>query len=161
MMLAATMNTGPMMLYFGQEVGEKAENATGFSGDDGRTSIFDYCHIPQHQRWMNNGAFDGGLLSENDKALRAAYCEILQLCRSKETVISGGFYDLMWANQHIKRQYFYLRHNENEKLLFCLNFDSQHVEIEVIIPEDIVFLIKCDNTLKINLQPFQAIVVEI
>ena len=136
MMLAATMNTNPVMLYFGQEVGENAGGATGFSGDDGKTSIFDYCHVPQHQRWMNNGAFDGGLLSENDKALRATYSEILQLCCSKESIKTGAFYDLMWANPRITRQYFYLRHNENEKLLFCLNFDAQAIEVDVIIPQD-------------------------
>jgi glycosidase len=158
MMLAATMNTGPVMLYFGQEVGEKAENATGFSGDDGRTSIFDYCRVPQHQRWMNNGAFDGGLLSENDKTLRAAYCEILQLCRSKEAIKSGGFYDLMWANPHITRQYLYLRHTENEKLLFCLNFDSQSVETEVVIPEDVLNNL---NKIRIKLEAYQAVAVEL
>ena len=137
MMLAATMNTNPVMLYFGQEVGENAASATGFSGDDGRTSIFDYCHVPQHQRWMNNGAFDGGLLSENDRKLRDVYSEILQLCRSSETIKNGAFYDLMWANPHITRQYLYLRHTETEILLFCLNFDPQPVEINVIIPPDV------------------------
>jgi len=136
MMLVATMNTNPVMLYFGQEVGEPADHAIGFSSDDGRTSIFDYCHVPQHQRWMNNGTFDGGLLTENDKKLRAVYTEILQLCHSKEAIKSGAFYDLMWANPHITRQYFYLRHNADEKLLFCLNFDSQAVETNVIVPPD-------------------------
>ena len=136
MMLAATMNTNPVMLYFGQEVGESADFANGFSGDDGKTSIFDYCHLPQHQRWLNNGVFDGGLLTENNKALRAVYSEILHLCHSKEVIKSGKFYDLMWANPHISRQYFYLRHNEDERLLFCLNFDSQPVELNIIIPQD-------------------------
>ena len=145
MMLAATMNTNPVMLYFGQEVGEPADHATGFNGDDGRTSIFDYCHVPQHQRWMNNGAFDGGLLTENDKKLRTAYNEILHLCRTQKAIKTGAFYDLMWANPHITRQYCYLRHNKDEKLLFCLNFDSQPVEIKLIIPSDAFKIIHIDG----------------
>ncbi|MCL2041934.1 MAG: alpha-amylase family protein [Bacteroidales bacterium] len=165
MMLAATMNTGPVMLYFGQEVGENANGATGFSGDDGRTSIFDYCHVPQHQRWMNNDAFNGGALTDDDKALRAAYCEILQLCRSKEVITNGGFYDLMWANPHLSRQYCYLRHNENETLLFCLNFDSQPVEINVIIPQNAFDIINIKNRaetsgIKMALERYQAMVLE-
>ena len=145
MMLAATMNTNPVMLYFGQEVGENAEGATGFSGDDGRTSIFDYCSVPQHQRWMNNGAFDGGLLTENNKALRTIYCEILQLCRTKDSIKTGNFYDLMWANPHLTRQYFYLRYSETEKLLFCLNFDHQPIEVNLFIPQDAFNFIKINN----------------
>ncbi|MCL2511601.1 MAG: hypothetical protein FWF09_06085, partial [Bacteroidales bacterium] len=129
----------------------------GFSGDDGRTSIFAYCHVPQHQRRMNNGAFDGGLLTENENALRTKYAEILQLCHSKEAVKSGAFYDLMWANPHITRQYFYLRYTENEKLLFCLNFDSQPVEVNVNIPADALKIINLDSDfIRIKLEGYQA-----
>ena len=145
MMLAATMNTNPVMLYFGQEIGENADNATGFSDNDGRTSIFDYCHLPHYQRWTNNGAFDGALLTENEKALRTLYSKILQLCQSKESIKTGAFYDLMWANPHITRQYFYLRYNENETLLFCLNFDQQPVEINIIIPSNVFNTINVDE----------------
>ena len=162
MMLAATMNTNPVMLYFGQEVGEPADHAVGFSGDDGRTSIFDYCHVPQHQRWMNNGTFDGGLLTENDKKLRAKYAEILKLCHSKEAIKSGAFYDLMWANPHITRQYFYLRYTENEKMLFCLNFDGQSVEVNVNIPADAFKILDIDNDfIRIELEGYQAKVFEL
>ena len=45
MALAALMSRGPLMIYNGQEFGEKAEGASGFSGDDGRTSIFDYAFL--------------------------------------------------------------------------------------------------------------------
>ena len=47
--LSALMNTGPFMVYNGQESGENALGEIGYSGDDGRTSIFDYCHMPEHQ----------------------------------------------------------------------------------------------------------------
>ena len=42
MALAALMNKSPLMIYSGQACGEPALGAQGYSGDDGRTSIFDY-----------------------------------------------------------------------------------------------------------------------
>jgi hypothetical protein len=32
--------------------------------------FFDYVGVPSHQRWMNNGKFDGGQLTNSEKALR-------------------------------------------------------------------------------------------
>jgi glycosidase len=57
--VSATLSDGAVMLYFGQEVGEPAAGLSGFSGDDGRTTIFDYWGVPEHQKWMNDGKFDG------------------------------------------------------------------------------------------------------
>jgi hypothetical protein len=59
MIVTATLNTGPVMVYFGQEVGEPAIGTEGFSGNDGRTSIFDYWGVPEHQKWVNNQEYDG------------------------------------------------------------------------------------------------------
>ena len=36
------MHSGPVMIYFGQEVGVDSVGRKGFQGDDGRTTIFDY-----------------------------------------------------------------------------------------------------------------------
>src|SRR5690606_2640868 len=58
MVVSTTLTTSPMMVYFGQEVGEDGSEDAGF-GKPTRTSIFDYIGVPAHQRWMNNGAFDG------------------------------------------------------------------------------------------------------
>jgi glycosidase len=67
--LSATISNGPMMIYFGQEVGEPGLGEEGFQGDDGRTTIFDYWGVPEHQKWMNEGLFDGGKLSDDQKRL--------------------------------------------------------------------------------------------
>ncbi len=61
MVVSATISTSPTMIYFGQEVGEAAEEDAGF-GKPSRTSIFDYIGVPAHQRWMNQKKFDGGAL---------------------------------------------------------------------------------------------------
>lgn len=39
MIVSACMNTNPMMIYFGQELGESGMDSEGFSGRDGRTTI--------------------------------------------------------------------------------------------------------------------------
>jgi glycosidase len=142
MVLAATMNNGPLLLYFGQETGEPAEGYSGFSGDDGRTSIFDYWAVPNHQKWMNNGAFDGKLLPEDLAALMNNYSDISRLCSEHELFSNGSFYDLMWVNEHLFDQtsgkiYAYLRHNEKQVSLIILNFGYNNFnDLQLFIPED-------------------------
>jgi glycosidase len=73
------MGRGPVLLYGGQEVGEPAAGAEGFSGDDARTTIFDYWSMPEVVKWMNGGACDGGRLSAEQRELRAFYGRLLRL----------------------------------------------------------------------------------
>ena len=70
MLVSACLSSSPTMIYFGQEVGEAGAEMAGF-GQPSRTSIFDYIGVPAHQRWMNEGHFDGGQLSTAEKELRA------------------------------------------------------------------------------------------
>ena len=44
------LNTAPFMVYFGEEVGEAAMKEEGFSGKDGRTTIFDWWSISSIKR---------------------------------------------------------------------------------------------------------------
>lgn len=67
MTISSTISSGPVMIYFGQEVGEPGLGVEGFGGEDGRTTIFDYWGVPEHQKWVNNGKFDGGNLSPDQK----------------------------------------------------------------------------------------------
>lgn len=136
MTVAAAMNTGPVMIYGGQESGETAAGATGFSGDDGRTTIYDYASMPQHQQWMNDGKFDGGLLDDEQKALRQFYQQLLTLSRDNEAISGGKFYDLMWANANAPHGiYAWLRYSENEKLLLVVNFEDAEIETLIKIPD--------------------------
>ncbi len=81
MLVTAGMGRGPVMLYFGQEVGEPAAEDAGF-GQAGRTTIFDYWGVPAHQRWMNDGAFDGGALTDAEHSLRDFYIRLMDLVTS-------------------------------------------------------------------------------
>ncbi len=87
--------TGPLMVYNGQELGERSEGSPGFSGDDGRTSIFDYTHLPALQNWLKSFLEKG----EENHPLRDQYAELLKL--SQTSVFSHGeFYALNYAHQN-------------------------------------------------------------
>ncbi len=127
MVVSALWHTGPIMVYAGQEFGEPALGESGFSGDDGRTTIFDYWGVPELQKWVNNGKFDGGQLSADQKALYKSYRKILQLC-SEKAFNQGYFYDLHPHNRtHTKhytdKAYGFLRFKDEQQFLIVTNFD--------------------------------------
>jgi len=139
MMLSATMNTGPIMTYFGQEIGEDAAGSTGFSGDDGRTTIFDYWKVESIQRWRGKSAYSGKGLTTREKNLRKEYQKILKLSISHPAISKGQFYDLMWANKdnhrfHHNHVFAYFRNHMDKSLIFVLNFSDKHLDQSVIIP---------------------------
>jgi glycosidase len=153
MIVSATLATGPLMVYFGQEVGEPATGACGFSGDDGRTTIFDYWGVPAHQQWMNNGAFDGGNLSSAQKQLRGFYSKLLNITKDNEALCTGQFYELMIANQHQPgfdtMLYIYLRYTVQHKVLVITNFNRTERTINIKIPVELLtqFGLKGENNL--------------
>jgi glycosidase len=89
---------GPVMVYNGQEVGEPAVGAEGFSGDDGRSSIFDYGALPELAKWVNGHRYDGGGLSEAQAELREWYAKLVRLC-AEPGLERGWFYGLNHANK--------------------------------------------------------------
>ncbi|MDZ7776343.1 MAG: alpha-amylase family glycosyl hydrolase [Bacteroidales bacterium] len=156
MLVSACMNTGPAMLYFGQEAGEPAKGASGFSGDDGRTTIFDYWRVPEHQKWMNKGRFDGGKLDSSQKALREKYREIIHLSQ-REVIANGAFYDLMHANQDnpdfdTEKVYAFIRYTDKERVLFVADFSYEDMEIKIRIPEHALEVMSLKNKKAINFQ---------
>lgn len=129
MTVAATLASGPVMLYSGQEVGEPAHGAAGFNTGDGRTTIFDYWGVPEHQKWMNQGKFDGAKLSPEQKSLRDFYSRLLNVTSSNEALRKGRFYELQDANNLGKeydqsRVYAFLRYTEKQKMLVVANFSA-------------------------------------
>ncbi|MDB5130453.1 MAG: hypothetical protein JWR02_202 [Mucilaginibacter sp.] len=142
MIVTATLSTGPVMVYFGQEVGEPAQGAEGFSGDDGRTSIFDYWGVPEHQKWLNNGKFDGTQLSDDQKRLRDFYSILLNAVYNNEALRSGKFYELMMANERQpgfnQRLYLYLRYTGKQRILVVTNFNRSQQAIQVKLPDDLL-----------------------
>lgn len=139
MTLSATMHTGPYLLYFGQEIGVRAEGSEGFSGDDGRTTIFDYWGLPEWQGFINHGRYDGLGLSDNQQQLRAFYQQLNYLVNESDAIQNGYFYDLQYVNDNgqsagydAHQLYSYLRYTERQKLLIVCNF-SNHTAYETTV----------------------------
>lgn len=89
---------GPVLIFNGQEVGEPGSGATGFKGDNGRTTIFDYWRMPTFARWVNGYAYDGGQLEPAEKRLRRYYADLLALCRHP-AVLGSGYWGLRYCNR--------------------------------------------------------------
>ena len=137
--VSAFMGTNPLMIYAGQELGERGMDAEGFSGRDGRTTIFDYWHVDTLYRLCH-----GDLLTctPEQQALYAYYNNIVKLCNSEAALREGTFYDLQYANYvadngyNADRQYAFLRAAGKEKMLIVANFADQDVHVGVRIPEN-------------------------
>jgi len=91
------LSPGAIMLYNGQEIGEPAEGAEGFGGDDARTSIFDYWSMPEFTKWVNDHRYDGGRLSPEQTSLRAFYTRLINLV-GEPAFRDGKFFPLNPAN---------------------------------------------------------------
>lgn len=140
MIVSACMNVNPVMIYFGQEFGESGMDKEGFSGRDGRTTIFDYWTVDSIRRWRNGGKFDSKLLTEEEKALHSFYTRVLNLCTNEKALTEGAFYDLMYANYenasfNSHRQYTFLRKQGKELIIVIVNFDGTPVETSINIPQ--------------------------
>ncbi|HOD09588.1 MAG TPA: alpha-amylase family protein [Flavobacterium sp.] len=142
MVVSATISSSPTMIYFGQEVGEAGNEDAGF-GKRSRTSIFDYVGVPNHQRWMNDGKFDGGQLSKDEKELRDFYSRLLNFSL-KSDALSGRFIDLQKVNREQTKNYdpgiyAFARASQKEKLLIIANFSWLTTSnFELIIPADVI-----------------------
>ena len=140
LIVSACMNTNPMMIYFGQELGEPGMDSEGFSGRDGRTTIFDYWSVDSIRRWSNHGRYNLHLLNDQEKELRHFYQTVLTLCNKEKAISKGEFFDLMYVNSdgwmmNPHRQYVFMRKCDDELLLIITNFDSIPVNVSVNIPQ--------------------------
>lgn len=140
LVVSSMMGTGAMMIYMGQELGEQALDAEGYSGPDGRTTIFDYWSLDTLRRWNNGGKWNDELLTPQERRLRDIYRRVLTLCNEEAAVKEGAFFDLMYVNYDNPRlsphrQYAFMRSKHGDSLLIVVaNFDQAEAEVEVNLP---------------------------
>ncbi|GAA5186378.1 alpha-amylase family protein [Ferrimonas gelatinilytica] len=127
MVLSATLSSSPTMLYFGQDVGEAGEGDAGF-GKATRTTIFDYWGVPAHQRWMNGGKFDGGALSESERALRDYYVRLMQFTVDSPALMGKAVHihtDSRSNPGYTDKLFSFVRFDDDQKLVIATNFDDR------------------------------------
>ena len=140
LLVSALMRQNPFMLYFGQELGERGMDEEGFSGRDGRTTIFDYWTLDTVSRWRNGGKFDGQRLTQEEKELQAYYRRVLQLSNEEVVLREGEFFDIMYANydnamMNTHRQFAFLRKAEDELIVVVANFSDQPAQSSIRLPQ--------------------------
>lgn len=163
----ALMSPGAYMVYAGQEIGEAGMDAEGFSGNDGRTTIFDYWNPASLQK-LTAPAFEKKLTPE-EAALYDYYQKILSLCNSRKAFAQGGFFDLQYANYgrdygyNCDRQYSFLRHFGREVYLVAVNFDPASVQVGINIPSHAFDVLKLREGMKsaVNVMTEETVTVEL
>ncbi len=128
LIVSVLLQQNPFMFYAGQEYGERGMDEEGFSGKDGRTTIFDYWCVDTLARAEQRK------LTKEEKALKAMYDKVLNIARSEKSVAEGASFDLMYVNQQYQRQYAFLRKSDTEVLLVVANFEEQSADMDVMIP---------------------------
>ena len=142
MVVSALISRSPTMMYFGQEVGETGALDLGF-GDPSRTSIFDYAGVPAHQRFMNGGKFDGGLLSAKEKDLYDFYRRLLNLSTNNSALL-GQYQELHSVNRKDTQGYgekifSFVRWNGSQPLFVVSNFSTEKsYSFALKIPADLI-----------------------
>lgn len=145
------LNTAPFMVYFGEEVGEKGMNEEGFSGKDGRTTIFDWWSISSIKRLrqvIQTGEYKtlepGKLVKAGMKKEEAeVFCKFataLRFAAIDEAIKQGTTYDLCYCNMGSdgfdkNRHFAFLRDHENHTLLIAANFSGTDTKMKLRIPE--------------------------
>ncbi len=147
MIVAATLYSNPLMIYCGQELGEKGMDAEGFSGKDGRTTIFDYWSVESLRNWYNNGQFGVKNLTKEQKDIKNFYDKLLNLCNDEKAIFKGISYDLMYANYNNpnfnpEKQFAFMRQSGKEVLLIVANFESSDVDCTVCLPAHVFEFMK-------------------
>ncbi len=141
LVVSSMLNVGPMMIYYGQTLGECARDNEGFAGFNNRTTIFDYWSIDTVRRWYNGGKCNTDLLTTKERWLHGLYAKVLKLCNAEKAISKGSFFDLMYVNLQNPdfdphRQFAFLRHYEDETLVVVANFGGEEVNVKVNIPND-------------------------
>ena len=136
LMTSALMRTNPFMLYAGQEYGERGMDEEGFSGRDGRTTIFDYWSVDS----LIHGYSSRRQLTKEEKSIEATYKKVLNIATNEKAVTEGKFFDLMYVNPtsadfNADRQYVFLRSNEDDLMIVLANFSDENSDCKINIPQ--------------------------
>lgn len=143
LVVSSMINSGPMMIYMGQELGEPGNDSEGFSGRDGRTTIFDYWTIDTISRWIGPDLKPSDrYLTADEIALRHIYAEVLRIASTEPAIARGKFFDLMYVNfnnvtVNPHRHYLFLRLDREtcSAVVIAVNFGNQASNMRINLPE--------------------------
>lgn len=143
MAVAALTNSGAVLCYGGQELGEKGAGAVGFSANDGKSTIFDYRSLPTYVAWRKY---------KHNKQLRSRYATLLHSINSYTPFTKGYFYDLMWVNRHnplfdSEYCYAFLRYDQHSIGLVVSNFSDKKRVCHILWNQHVLETIKVEGNI--------------
>jgi glycosidase len=153
LLVSAMLNDCPFMVYAGQELGEAGMDEEGFSGLDGRTTIFDYWGVGTLQSWTCSGKYDGANMSEESSIIRDYYQKVLNLVHSEKALAKGKMYDLQYLNlrnadYNPHKQFAWFRYAGKELILVVVNFDAGSVDVALQLNSQVLqYLAIEENTI--------------
>ena len=128
LVVSALLQQNPLMIYFGQEYGERGMDKEGFSGNDGRTTIFDYWSVDTLVRAAERK------LTAPEKRLKAIYDKVIGIATTEKAVVDGASFDLMYVNGQYNHEYAFIRKAGAEVLLVVANFADSNQTVSITIP---------------------------
>lgn len=145
------LNTSPFMVYFGEEVGERGMDHEGYSGRDGRTTIFDWWSIDSVKRLRTviaNGSYKlldverlvASGLEINEARLFVKFASALKIAASDPAFTQGSTYDLCYCNFgsdgfNKDKHFVFIRDFEDHTVLVAANFSGHDADMKLTIPE--------------------------
>ncbi len=142
MTVSALSGRGPSLLYFAQALGEAADRDAGF-GTASRTTIFDYWGLENLNRWANNGAYDGGQLTDAEKTLRMHYTTLLSFS-ADNAALTGSYMDLHKHNlahteNYGEKLFSFARWFADSKIVVLTSFErKKSTRVELRLPEELI-----------------------
>lgn len=166
-------NRAPFMLYSGEEAGEKGMDEEGFSGRDGRTTIFDWWtpeSVMRLHSMIDSGKYrsaitgntsagetdtQDSLWNSHDKEVFRRYSKALRFAAEDQAIAQGSTYDLCYCNFSSDgfdkdRHFVWLRDHEEETLLIAANFSRREAHMKLRIPEHAFEWLGMPTTDKLN-----------
>ncbi len=128
LVVSALLQQNPLMIYFGQEYGERGMDEEGFSGRDGRTTIFDYWSVDTMVRASKKQ------YTLREKYLYDTYVKVMNIAQQEKAVKLGVMFDLMYVNGHLQQQFAFIRKYAKEMLLVVANFSEMTTTVNVQLP---------------------------
>ena len=145
------LNTAPFMIYFGEEVGERSMDEEGFSGRDGRSTIFDWWSLSSVRRLrkmistgeyksLNQGRIVKAGLKKEEAEIFCRFADATRRACTDEAISSGTTYDLCYCNYASEgfdknRHFAFLRDYEEHTVLIAANFSDKEAKMKITIPD--------------------------
>ena len=145
------LNTAPFMIYFGEEVGEKGMEEEGFSGVNGRTTIFDWWSVGSIRRLrkliaggeyknLSVSALTKSGLKPEEARVFARFAQATRFAANDLAITRGTTYDLCYCNYasdgfNKDRHFAFLRDFEEHTLLVAANFSMVPATMKLRIPQ--------------------------